>query len=200
MSEFRPMNDSTMPPPKAAARRPQASSKASKPAAAVSRRKVGVRKGFGLYDWTVLLRHARDLAQRKGAPLRPITREEIKEHSSEHDAWISLNGKVYNITPYLAYHPGGINIMKPCLGRDATALFNKYHRWVNVDGLVGALLLGTLDETKRAPPTTGDGDDDDGFATPAPRPPKGGEGSLLPSVEGSDDGDDEGDDLNPWEK
>ena len=142
MSDFRPMNDSTMPPPKprigsvatSTPHHSKSSSKKSTRLPTTARRKVGVRKGFGMYDWTRLLRCSGDLAQRKGAPLRPISRAEIREHGFEYDAWIILHGKVYNVTPYLAYHPGGIDIMKGVLGGDATVLFEKFHRWVNVNG------------------------------------------------------------------
>ena len=34
--------------------------------------------------------------------------------------------------------------MHSVLGKDATALFDKYHRWVNIENLIGPLLLGTL--------------------------------------------------------
>lgn len=34
--------------------------------------------------------------------------------------------------------------MKSVLGKDATILFHKYHTWVNIDTLIGPLLLGTL--------------------------------------------------------
>mmetsp|Transcript_32665 Transcript_32665/g.58984 ORF Transcript_32665/g.58984 Transcript_32665/m.58984 type:complete len:225 (+) Transcript_32665:365-1039(+) len=119
----------------------------------------GVRQGFGLHDWMTLLRHAKDLAQRKGAPLRDITLAEVKLHNKPYDGWMALRGKVYNVTPYLAYHPGGSDIMEKCLGRDATVLFDKYHSWVNLDGLVGPLLLGHLKvEKKRA-----DDDNDGGY-------------------------------------
>jgi len=173
-----------------------------------------------MYDWTRLLRCSGDLAQRKGAPLRPISRAEIREHGFEYDAWIILHGKVYNVTPYLAYHPGGIDIMKGVLGGDATVLFEKFHRWVNVNGLIGPLLLGTLEEEKiiedppslligavaANPPTKQTTEFD--FAVPAPRPRRGGGGassskstplSILGPTSGSRGSEDE-DDLNPWEK
>ena len=38
--------------------------------------------------------------------------------------------QVYNITPYIKYHPGGVQYIMKGAGRDATALFNKYHAWV----------------------------------------------------------------------
>lgn len=130
----RHMNDSTMPPPRYADRK-------RKPAVNVGAR--GPR--FGLHDWKLLLRSAKDLAQRKGAPLRrDITKEEVRKHNKNYDGWIILRGRVYNIGPYLAYHPGGVEIFKHVLGKDATSLFDKYHRWVNIDGLIGPLLLGSV--------------------------------------------------------
>ena len=174
-----------------------------------ARNRVALRRGFGLHDWSLLCRSARDLAQRKGAPLRPISPEEIAQHASVHDAWIALHGKVYNITPYLHYHPGGVDIFKPCLGGDASELFDKYHRWVNTQGLIGVLQLGYLDESaasakaKKAKENDGTGTsrsaaaaafvaapstDADGFAMPAPRPPRGGN---VPSLLGKQDGDDD---------
>jgi len=143
-NESIPLNDSTLPP----SRRVQLTYPSKKESSNSStsntittkknprsRRKTeGVRRGFGLHDWNRLLKSSNDLAQRKGQSYRSITPSEIRKHNDEYDAWISLHGKVYNITPYLHYHPGGIRIMKPCLGGDATALFEKYHRWVNLQG------------------------------------------------------------------
>jgi cytochrome b involved in lipid metabolism len=130
------MNDSTMPPPKFSS---------SKKPAVNPRLQKGVAKGFALHDWKRLLTTAKDLAQRQGAPIRrDITIEEVKQHNKVHDGWMILRGKVYNIGPYLHYHPGGVNIMKGILGKDGTQLFDKYHRWVNIEGLIGPLLLGVL--------------------------------------------------------
>jgi cytochrome b involved in lipid metabolism len=53
---------------------------------------------------------------------------EVKQHRSEHDAWSIYNGKVYNITPFLHYHPGGVSSLLRGAGTDLTGLFNKYHR------------------------------------------------------------------------
>jgi len=117
--ESRPMNDTTMP------RRGK-----------VSRRQERLKKGFGLSDWVRLTKSAKDLAMRGNAGLRRIPRTEVAEHDSVHDAWMILKNKVYNITPYLHYHPGGVSIFKSVLGKDGTELFDKYHPWVNIDGYV----------------------------------------------------------------
>lgn len=33
--------------------------------------------------------------------------DEIKKHKSPEEAWTVLRGRVYNISPYLKFHPGG---------------------------------------------------------------------------------------------
>mmetsp|Transcript_1020 Transcript_1020/g.1299 ORF Transcript_1020/g.1299 Transcript_1020/m.1299 type:complete len:225 (-) Transcript_1020:274-948(-) len=139
---MRPMNDTTLPKPKlttsATKRKVPKANPRLRPA-------VGVRKGFGMLDWMQLTNAAKDLAGRKGAPLRNITMEEVRQHRTQYDAWTVWNGKVYNITPYLHYHPGGLQELMKGAGRDCTALFNKYHPWVNVDNMCGSLLLGYLE-------------------------------------------------------
>ena len=146
--EHRPMNDSTMPPPSVMVK-----SEATTDTTTVTRAKKPTspssadapRARFGLHDWKRLVASSTDLAQRKGNPIRrDITPQEVAQHNRNHDGWIILRGRVYNIGPYLPYHPGGVNIFKSVLGKDATTLFDKYHRWVNIDGLIGPLLLGTV--------------------------------------------------------
>ena len=153
-TEVRHMNDTTMPPPKGLRYN---NNKPSIPAATAGTRKTAVdvrARGprFGLHDWKRLLARSNDLAQRKGAPLRrDITKEEVKKHNKVYDGWCILRGRVYNLGPYLAYHPGGQEILVKILGKDATSLFDKYHRWVNIDGLIGPLLLGSLAMDAPAP-------------------------------------------------
>ena len=118
-----------------------------------------LRPGFGLHDWLTLVRRAKDLPQRRGAPIRKsIPLSEIAQHNKPYDGWMILRGKVYNIAPYLPYHPGGQQIMEKCLGGDGTKLFDKYHSWVNIEGLIGPLLLGYVQNDKRH----SDDDDENG--------------------------------------
>jgi len=58
------------------------------------------------------------------------------------DAWTVLGGRVYNITPYLPFHPGGEPELLRCAGRDGTRLFNEVHPWVNWEGMLAACLVG----------------------------------------------------------
>ncbi|CAM9613560.1 unnamed protein product [Pylaiella littoralis] len=103
---------------------------------------VNPRKKFA--DWNLLKTKAKNLAGRDEAGMRGITKAEVRQHKSQHDCWSIFRGKVYNLTPFLHYHPGGIPELMKGAGKDCTALFDKYHPWVNFDSLVGNLYLGPL--------------------------------------------------------
>lgn len=135
-------------------------STATNVSATKKREKIPPKTGFGLSDWNRLLQVTNDLAQRGGKPLRnKIPLKEVRLHNSVHDGWTILRGKVYCISPYLPYHPGGTKILKSILGKDATALFEKYHPWVNEERLVGKLLLGFVDPSRSSDEE--DGSDDE---------------------------------------
>lgn len=110
------------------------------------REKVSLKKGFHLMDWVKLSQAASDMSGRNGGPLLKITSSELKRHNSEFDCWTAYNGKVYNITQYIPYHPGGYDKIMMGAGRDCTNLFNKYHRWVNIDSMLSKCLVGILIE------------------------------------------------------
>jgi len=50
----------------------------------------------------------------------------LKQHNKPTDAWSAFNGKVYNLTPYLKFHPGGEEEVMRCAGRDGTRLFSEF--------------------------------------------------------------------------
>lgn len=55
---------------------------------------------------------------------------------------MALGGRVYNITPYIAFHPGGEPELLRGAGRDGTTLFGEVHPWVNYEGMLAACLVG----------------------------------------------------------
>ena len=69
--------------------------------------------------------------------------EELSKHNKPEDAWISINHRVYDITNYIARHPGGKIITKG-LGKEATNLYNKYHSWVNAEYVLKDCFIGRL--------------------------------------------------------
>lgn len=92
-----------------------------------------------------MMENNKDPMGRQGRPLDVFTMEQVAEHCTEDDAWIVLNGNVYNMTMYVKYHPGGRIIMS-CAGKDGTHLFLRYHPWVNIEGLIGKLQIGTVNK------------------------------------------------------
>ncbi|KNC73815.1 hypothetical protein SARC_13627 [Sphaeroforma arctica JP610] len=71
-----------------------------------------------------------------------VTKEELKKHNTKYDAWMVLRGQVYNVTHFLDFHPGGAEIVVQAAGRDATVLFDKYHSWVNIGGILAGCRVG----------------------------------------------------------
>jgi len=112
------------------------------------RNKVGLQKGFSLMDWIRLTKSGKDLTgvggPRVNGKLREVTRAELRKHRTRRDAWMAINGAVFNVTSYMDFHPGGWDELVKGVGKDATDLFNEVHRWVNYEGLLAACLVGKL--------------------------------------------------------
>ncbi|XP_061353468.1 cytochrome b5 domain-containing protein RLF [Gastrolobium bilobum] len=113
------------------------------------RAKVPFEKGYSQMDWLKLTRSHPDLAGLKGqSNRRLISMDEVKKHQTEGQMWTVLKGRVYNISPYMKFHPGGVDMLMKAVGKDCTSIFNKYHAWVNADFLLEKCLLGTLDDSQ----------------------------------------------------
>ncbi|KAJ3318339.1 hypothetical protein HDU76_000858, partial [Blyttiomyces sp. JEL0837] len=107
------------------------------------RRKVPLGPGFSALDWNKLRNSGTDL---KGVTaIKRYTPSEVAAHKSKEDCWMAISGKVYNVTHYLRFHPGGVGQLMRGAGKDATELFLKVHPWVNLDYLLGdKCLVGYL--------------------------------------------------------
>jgi len=101
-------------------------------------------------DWLRLTKSGKDLTGVGGpsekGKIREISRKELKRHNSPRDAWMAINGMVFNVSAYLDYHPGGRDELMKGAGIDATELFNQVHRWVNYESMLGSCLVGKLVE------------------------------------------------------
>lgn len=114
------------------------------------RKKVNLAPGHSPLDWAVLTTRtaAHELRgvpiHTPPAPLVRITKAELSNHKQKSDCWTCINGKVFNITPYIDFHPGGESEIMKCAGTDGTFLFNKYHSWVNPDRLLEKCMVGVM--------------------------------------------------------
>ncbi|KAG7089347.1 hypothetical protein E1B28_011037 [Marasmius oreades] len=106
------------------------------------RNKVALAPGHSPLDWAALKSSGVDL---RGVPtLLRVTPSVLKQHRHRDDAWTAINGKVYNLTPYLPFHPGGEKELMRVAGRDGTKLFLLTHSWVNVDFMLDGSMVGFL--------------------------------------------------------
>lgn len=124
-----------------------------------TREKVMLKPGFHLVDWMKLTQVSKDM--RASGPLRKISAAELSEHKSQFDCWTAYKGKVYNITQYIAYHPGGAPLLMSGAGKDCTVQFNKFHAWVNAESMLSKCLIGVLMSEEVAIPEGDDEDDDE---------------------------------------
>ncbi|KAI1138288.1 hypothetical protein F5Y05DRAFT_56875 [Hypoxylon sp. FL0543] len=130
---------STLAPP------PTHSSKPAKPS-----RKVTLEPGRSPLDWARLSNNPtadlRNLGP--GAPYLRVTPSMLKRQTGRRgkDAWTALGGRVYNITPYLPFHPGGEPELLRAAGRDGSKLFGEIHPWVNYETMLSSCMIGLMVE------------------------------------------------------
>ncbi|XP_032007999.1 cytochrome b5 reductase 4 isoform X4 [Hylobates moloch] len=107
------------------------------------RSKVPLKQGRSLMDWIRLTKSGKDLTGLKGR-LIEVTEEELKKHNKKDDCWICIRGFVYNVSPYMEYHPGGEDELMRAAGSDGTELFDQVHRWVNYESMLKECLVGRM--------------------------------------------------------
>ena len=56
-----------------------------------------------------------------------ITMDEVAAHASADDCWSVVNGTVYDLTSWIAQHPGGPSPIESMCGQDATSAFTSQH-------------------------------------------------------------------------
>ncbi|XP_078225824.1 cytochrome b5 reductase 4 isoform X22 [Callithrix jacchus] len=111
--------------------------------AAGGRSKVPLKQGRSLMDWIRLTKSGKDLTGLKGR-LIEVTEEELKKHNKKDDCWVCIRGFVYNVSPYMEYHPGGEDELMRAAGSDGTELFDQVHRWVNYESMLKECLVGRM--------------------------------------------------------
>jgi cytochrome b involved in lipid metabolism len=120
-----------------------------------SSRKVILQPGHSPLDWAILTKDPESRLRGRDVPdhLIRITPSQLKYHNGRkgRDAWSVYQGKVYNITPYLPFHPGGEGELMRGAAKDAGQLFMEVHPWVNWDNMLFECMVGILvgeDEAK----------------------------------------------------
>ncbi|KAJ1522418.1 hypothetical protein ONE63_002705 [Megalurothrips usitatus] len=105
------------------------------------RNKVALAPGHSLMDWIRLGNSGQDLTG-VGGRLLDVGPEQLARHNTRADAWLAIRGNVYNVTPYMNFHPGGVEELEKGIGKDATKLFSEVHAWVNFESILKKCLVG----------------------------------------------------------
>ncbi|KAK2844085.1 hypothetical protein Q5P01_010744 [Channa striata] len=113
------------------------------PSGQSGRNKVALKPGHSLMDWIRFSKSGKDLTGLRGR-LIEVTQEELQKHHTRDDCWTCIRGMVYNITPYMDYHPGGEEELMKAAGIDGTDLFDQVHRWVNYESMLKECLVGRM--------------------------------------------------------
>ena len=108
-----------------------------------ARGKVLLAPGHSPMDWAALTK-TKNLSG--VSALQRVTPSMLKSMTGRKGkpAWTSWQGRVYNVTPYLPFHPGGEAELIRAAGRDATKLFMEVHPWVNWENMLGSCMVGVL--------------------------------------------------------
>jgi len=74
--------------------------------------------------------------------------EEVRRHCRPDDAWLVMEGSVYDVTDWQHSHPGGKHILLAHAGKDVTREFNSLDHSANARLLRSGLLVGTVSDYK----------------------------------------------------
>eukprot|EP01135_Chromosphaera_perkinsii_P003379 Nk52_evm3s242 gene=Nk52_evmTU3s242 len=75
------------------------------------------------------------------------TVEEVAKHDQPEDAWMIVDGCVYNVTQFLELHPGGADIMHSSLGKDCSELLrdpSEHAHSAMAFGMLDSYRIGTV--------------------------------------------------------
>ena len=80
---------------------------------------------------------------RKNKKYNEYTFSEVKKHNKRNDAWMVINNKVYDLTPWIDSHPGGDVILK-YVGKDGTKVFESIHPSYVMNKILPKYYIGKL--------------------------------------------------------
>mmetsp|Transcript_3400 Transcript_3400/g.6435 ORF Transcript_3400/g.6435 Transcript_3400/m.6435 type:complete len:515 (+) Transcript_3400:23-1567(+) len=74
-----------------------------------------------------------------------FTKEEVAKHNTKGNAWVIIDGNVYNVSKFARLHPGGEGVLMQLAGQDCTEEFLSLHK-VEVLKKFSNLIIGTCGE------------------------------------------------------
>ncbi|KAF6801009.1 cytochrome b5 [Colletotrichum sojae] len=77
--------------------------------------------------------------------MQVYTAAEVSKHHEAGDLWVSIRGKVYNVTSYVDDHPGGIEVLKDVAGSDGTESFEYVGHSKDAHKVLETFQIGVLE-------------------------------------------------------
>ena len=75
---------------------------------------------------------------------RFVKLDELRQHCTADDAWVAINGNVYDVTDWHLDHPGGSELLVEYAGKDATKLFEAVQHSDDAIATRETFLVGSL--------------------------------------------------------
>jgi len=82
--------------------------------------------------------------------LETFTLEEVALHNSPKDLWVIMNRRVYDLTRFHKFHPGGSAVILQMAGKDATAAANAAHKTLLPGNLMKEFCIGNVKMSSKA--------------------------------------------------
>ncbi|KAL1329286.1 hypothetical protein HN51_046408 [Arachis hypogaea] len=74
-----------------------------------------------------------------------FTFEDVAKHNHKNDCWLIINGKAYDVTPFLDDHPGGDEVLLTSTAKDATIDFEDVGHSDSAVEMMQKYLVGEVD-------------------------------------------------------
>ncbi|XP_019200321.1 PREDICTED: cytochrome b5-like [Ipomoea nil] len=72
--------------------------------------------------------------------------EEVAQHNKTKDCWLIIDGKVYDVTPFMEDHPGGDEVLLSATGKDATNDFEDVGHSDAAREMMDKYFIGVIDK------------------------------------------------------
>jgi len=70
---------------------------------------------------------------KKEIEIKEYTATEVAKHNNADSLWVTMEGKVYDVTNFVDKHPGGGDVILTSAGKDITELFKEQHSHVSLN-------------------------------------------------------------------
>jgi hypothetical protein len=79
---------------------------------------------------------------------KSYTRKEVSQHSTDGDCWIIIDKRVFDVSKFAKFHPGGKWVLMTAAGKDATEQFYALHRAEILHKYMDKLCIGAVEGKK----------------------------------------------------